>query len=92
LAQQGRKPATLNRYRAAMSRIYSIAITNGKVSNNPARLVPLQRENNERVRWLEDKEEIAIRQAIRQHWPQREPEMDLALHTWRRRSEQCCLR
>ena len=36
------RPATLNRYRAFLSLIYSLANRNGKVSVNPARLVRLR--------------------------------------------------
>ena len=33
-------PATVNRYRAAMSKAFKIGIQNGRVTVNPARLVP----------------------------------------------------
>ena len=36
------KPATLNRYRAFLSLVYSLANRNGKVNTNPARLVRLR--------------------------------------------------
>jgi integrase len=65
---------------------------NKKVGENPARLVKLLRENNERVRYLEHDEERRLRKAIRARWPEREPELDLALNTGMRWSEQYNLR
>jgi integrase len=68
---------------------------NKKVAENPASLVKLQRENNERVRWLNEQradEESSLRSAIRDKFPQREPELDLSLHTGMRWSEQYHLR
>ena len=48
----------------------------------------MKKENNERVRWLEEEEEAALRAVIREKSPEREPEFDLALHTGMRWSEQ----
>jgi integrase len=50
----------------------------------------LQRENNERVRYLnqyDPKEETKLRTAIRAKYPEREPEFDLALNTGLRLGE-----
>lgn len=91
LSQHCVKPATHNRFRVALSHAYKIAIENKKILENPARLVMLQRENNERVRWLNEQrpdEERALRAAIRNRFPEREPELDLALHTGMRWGEQ----
>ena len=38
LAEDGRKPATVNRYRALLSLVFSLAGRNGKVASNPVRL------------------------------------------------------
>ena len=92
LGDQGRKPATLNRYRALLSLTYSLANRNGKVSVNPARLVRLRKENNARVRFLDGQEEATLRAKIRETCPDREAEFDLALHTGMRRGEQYRLR
>jgi site-specific recombinase XerD len=92
LAERGLKPATLNRYRALLSLTYSIAIRNGKVSLNPARLVRLRKENNARVRFLSADEEAALRSKIRETHPDGEAEFDLALNTGMRRGEQYWLR
>ena len=79
---------TVNRYRTLLSLVYSLANRNGKVSVNPARLVRLRKENNARVRFLDDQEETNLRAKIREAFPNREPEFDLALHTGMRLSEQ----
>jgi site-specific recombinase XerD len=81
-------PATFNRYRAVCSGIFALGQRNGKISVNPARLVKLRKENNARVRWLEPEEETALREAIHRLHPERGPELDLALHTGMRWSEQ----
>lgn len=92
LADQGRKPATINRYRALLSLVYSLAVRNGKLTANPARLVRLRKENNARVRFLDQAEEAALRAEIMKLHPDREPEFDLGLHTGMRRGEQYRLR
>ena len=86
------QPATVNRYRALLSLTYSIAMRNGKVSSNPARLVRLRKENNARVRFLTPEEETTLRSKIRETNPEGEAEIDLALNTGMRRGEQYRLR
>jgi site-specific recombinase XerD len=88
LADEGRKPATLNRYRALVSLVYSLAMRNGKVTVNPARLVRLRQENNARARFLDEQEEAKLRKVIARHYPERERDFDLAVHTGMRRGEQ----
>jgi len=92
LAGQMWAPATANRYRALLSLTYRLAIRNGKASTNPIRQVPRRKENNARVRFLDEAEEARLRAKIRESYPEREPEFDLALHTGMRRSEQYGLR
>ena len=92
LGEEGRQPATLNRYRALLSLTYSIAMRNGKVFANPARLVRLRKENNARVRFLSAEEEATLRSKIREVYPDGEAEFDLALNTGMRRGEQYRLR
>ncbi len=72
LAEGGRSPATINRYRALLSLIYSVGCRNGKVSVNPARLVRLRKENNARIRYLTADEEKTLRKQIRSLCPDRE--------------------
>jgi site-specific recombinase XerD len=88
---EGWAPATVNRCRALLSLIFRLGIRNGKLSANPARLVPHRRTNNARVRWLSVEEERRLRQVIKAKYPEHIPEFDLALHTGLRRSEQYSL-
>ena len=92
LAENCRTPANFNRYRVAMSHAYKLGLQNGKADKNPASLVRLKKENNERVRFMEPEEETALRAAMRAQCPNREPEFDLALYTGMRWSEQYGLR
>ena len=92
LAGQGLRPATLNRYRALLSLVFSVAIRNRKIASNLVRFVRPKRENNERVRFLSEEEETALRQEIRKKSPQFEAEFDLALNTGMRQGEQNKLR
>jgi site-specific recombinase XerD len=81
-------PTTFNRYRALLSFTYRLAIRDGKVKQNPARLVPHRVEDNARIRFLSEKEETALRKAIEARCPERLPEFVLALNTGLRLSEQ----
>jgi hypothetical protein len=81
-------PATANRYRGLLSLTYRLAIRNGKVKENPARLVAHRLEDNTRIRFLSADEEKALRKAIEEISPERMPEFDLALNTGLRLSEQ----
>lgn len=92
LAAEGRKPATVNRYRTLLSLTFSLAVRNGKLVSNPVRLVKRRKENNERVRFLDDEEEVNLRTKIRETHSEHEAEFDLALHTGMRRGEQYGLR
>jgi integrase len=85
LTKNTKTPATSNRYRALFSLIFREALRNGKVTSNPARLVRQKREENSVVRWLTDEEEKALRAVID---PVRLPELDIALGTGMRLSEQ----
>lgn len=82
------QPATLNRYRSLISLAYRLGIQNGKVHGNPARLVRQRREDNGRVRFLTSDEEQLLRSVIKRDYPHREAELDVALNTGLRRSEQ----
>jgi integrase len=81
-------PATWNRYRALLSLTYRLAIRAGKVKENPARLVQHKTENNGRIRFMSRTEEQNLRKIIRERFPEHEPELDLALYTGLRSSEQ----
>lgn len=85
-------PATINRYRALLSLTYRLAIRNGKVKENPARLVHHRLEDNARIRFLSPEEETKLRTAIASACPEQLAELELALHTGMRLSEQYGLR
>ena len=68
------------------------AVRNGKVPSNPVRQAKPRKENNERVRFLDEKEETKLREKIKELCPEREPEFDLALHPGMKRGEQYGLR
>jgi integrase len=80
-------PATVNRYRAAMSKAFKLGIQNRKLDNNPARLVPQRKESAGRIRFLSEDEETRLRNALKNR-PLCVPQLDLALHTGMRKSEQ----
>jgi site-specific recombinase XerD len=92
LDQQDWSPATCNRHRALLSLTYRLAIRNGKVKENPARQVRHRLENNARIRFLSPEEETTLRTAIEAACPERIAELELALHTGMRMSEQYRLR
>lgn len=81
-------PATSNRYRALFSLVFREALINGKVTSNPARLVKQKHEENAVIRWLTAEEEKALRAAISEHHAKHLPEIDIALGTGMRLSEQ----
>lgn len=78
------KPSTVNRYRSLLSLTYRLALKNGKVIQNPVRLVPMLREDNSRIRWLSQAEETCLREHVS---TDNVPELDLALATGLRSGE-----
>lgn len=82
------QPATCNRHRALLSLTYRLAIRNGKVKENPARLVPYRLEDDARIRFPSADEETALRRAIEARCPEHLAEFVLALNTGLRLSEQ----
>jgi len=86
--QHAKADASFNRLRVAISHVFKLAMKDGKVMVNPGQKVEMRKENNVRVRWLEEEEEAALRTVIREKFPHREPEFDLALHSGMRWSEQ----
>lgn len=85
LADKGLAVATVNRFRALISLVFRRGMKNEKVDGNPARLTDHRKENNERTRFLSQSEEEKLRAVIREHWPEHEPEVDIAMHTGLRR-------
>ncbi len=87
---------TRNRVKSSLSTVFREAMRDGKVSGNPARLIRRSKEPMGRVRFLSYKEEDKLRKAIAATLPGRirdEAEsafaqLDIALHTGMRKSEQ----
>jgi integrase len=87
----GWAPSTQNRYRAALSGVFRLAIKNRKADSNPVRETEHRKEPPGRVRYLNqqsDHEEADLFRVIRESWPEWEPAVLVALHTGMRRSEQ----
>lgn len=95
--------ATKNRYLALLKLTYRLGNQNGKLKSNPARLVRMQRENNARVRYLNQHqplpttlddltpykdEESRLLAVIRDKYAFHMPELEIALNTGMRLSEQ----
>ncbi len=59
---------TVNRYRALLSLTYKLAIRKGKVSVNPARLVPARAERNVRQGFVDDAQYFKLVQACPYLW------------------------
>lgn len=96
LSEQGKQhewtPATRNRYKAALSSAYKLAIANDpSITVNPARLVPQVKESNGHIRFISEAEEKRIVKAIKKHYPDHLPAFMVAIHTGMRQSEQFTL-
>jgi integrase len=83
--------ATKNRYKNVFGKTFKIALADGKVTSNPARMVEQRAENNARIRFLSENEEKRLRQAIKKRFPTHMPEFDVALNTGMRKGEQFSL-
>lgn len=80
-------PATINRYRAVMSKAFKLGIQSQKVNRNPARLVPQRKEPMGRLRFLSHEEEERLRKTLIGR-PLCVPQLDIALYTGMRKGEQ----
>jgi integrase len=90
-AQQAWKPGTFNRSRTVLRLIYKLGIENKKIEGNPADLLKHQKEPDGSVRYLNQHspdEESRLRKAVFAKYPCHMPELDIALNTGMRRSEQ----
>lgn len=84
-----RKPASVNRELACLSRLFSIARENGLVKEAPR--VRLLREDNQRTRWLADDEEKKLMTALEASPTNLRLLVILALHTGMRLGEMTSL-
>ncbi|MCE7871439.1 site-specific integrase [bacterium CPR1] len=80
-------PATVNRAVAFLKMVYNLAIKDDLVAANPVAKVAQIRENNERVRYLTEEEETALRPAAGDFWPK----IEVALLSGLRQGEQFTL-
>jgi site-specific recombinase XerD len=87
---------TQNRFKSSLSTTFREGMRAGKVSVNPARLIRRSKESLGRVRFLSYEEEAELRKAIADTFPGRIRDecesaflqLDIALHTGMRTSEQ----
>lgn len=89
--EQTWKPGTFNRYKSMLSLIYRLGIEHRKVTSNPAKLLKRKREDNGRVRFLNQyspEEESRLRAAFEAGGVGHIAEFEIALHTGMRPSEQ----
>jgi integrase len=92
VVEQSRRPATVNRVLACLSKIFSMARDAGLLSDNPCRSVRKLREDNRRERVLSPDEEgrlLAVCTGPRAHLA---PIITLALNTGMRRGDLLTLR
>jgi integrase len=80
--------ATTNRYKAFLSLCYKLGMANGKVKDNPARMVRQRRENGARLRLLSRDEYKKLCDAIQRRCPEHLAEFIVSIHTGMRLSEQ----
>jgi len=100
---QGWKPESWNRMRTALFGVYRLGIENGKVQSNPAKLLKRRTVSGGRVRFLNQfepletevdylrplkTEEERLRAVIQADARDHIEELEIALHTGMRRSEQ----
>lgn len=101
--ERGWALATKNRYIALLKLCYRLAEEKRKVKANPMRLLRIRKENNARIRYLNQHkplpthlaylanchdEESRLRKVISEEYPHHLPEFEIALNTGMRRSEQ----
>ena len=102
-SEQEWQPGAHNRYKSTLSLMFRLVIENKKASTHPARLLKRKREDNGRVRLLNQlapaktevdnlkphtDEESRLRAVILADYPAHMSEFEIALHTGMRPSEQ----
>ena len=81
-------PATRNRYQAAFSLVFRVAVDNEKLENNPASKIKRRTEHNDRIRFLSQAEQGRLVSVIQEHWPHYLPAFLVSIHTGMRAGEQ----
>jgi len=81
-------PATRNRYQAAFSLVYRVAVDNEKLTANPAARIKRKAEHNGRVRFLSTEEETRLKAVLTERWPNYLPAFLVSIHTGMRAGEQ----
>ncbi|MFQ2315844.1 tyrosine-type recombinase/integrase [Aeromonas caviae] len=93
LEDDGKAPATLNRYRSALSSVFSWFCDKHDLKHNPAREVKQKTEDNARSRFLSDDELARLLTATRaSNWDRLHLLVSMAITTGARRSELLGLR
>ena len=82
--------ATRNRYQAAFSLVFRVAIDNGKLQQNPAARIKRRAEAS-RIRFLSPTEETLLREVMARRCAIYLPALDISLNTGMRASEQFSL-
>lgn len=82
-------PATVNREVQFLKRVYNLAMKDKLIRENPTDEVTMYKENNERVRWLTDEEQVRLQDNIH---PMDWALLELAINTGLRQAEQFRLR
>jgi integrase len=93
LATNTRTPATSNRFKAVFSKVFKLAVRNGKLMVNAASKVEPQAENNGRIRWIAkgSPEEKRLHKVVLEHYPHRMSELTISFGTGMRLGEQYSL-
>lgn len=94
--ERGWTGGTRNRFKSSLSTVFREGMRAGKITANPARLIRRSKESLGRVRFLSFEEEARLRKAIASALPGRirdagesaYAQLDVALHTGMRKSEQ----
>jgi integrase len=86
--ERGWSAATRNRYQAAFSLVFRVAVDNEKLTINPAARIKRKAEHNDRIRFLSHKEETKLTAVIHENWPHYLPAFFISIHTGIRSGEQ----
>jgi len=90
--RRGWTAATMNRWQAAFSLVFRVAVDNEKIPTNPAARIRRKTEDNQSIRFLTPEEEGRIRAVLIKKCPSCLPAFVVSLHTGLRASEQWGLR